>query len=81
MLIHEYSWHDAVYLADSSDGCGAANVDGQKAKQIHEEDQKGWLFLFFRCAHTAYCNRTKKPAEPSLAIGHVGEKAESKMCS
>lgn len=46
MLIHEYSWHDAVYLADSSDGCGAANIDSQKAKQIHEEDYKSWLFLF-----------------------------------
>lgn len=38
MLIHEYSWHDAVCLADSSDGCGAANTDHQKAKQIHKED-------------------------------------------
>lgn len=38
MLIHEYSWHDAVCLADLSDGCGAANTDHQKAKQIHKED-------------------------------------------
>lgn len=38
MLIHEYSWHDAVYLADSSDGCGAANTDHWKAEQIYKED-------------------------------------------
>lgn len=46
MLAHEYSWHDAVYLADSSDGCGAANIDSQKAQQIPKEDSKSWLFLF-----------------------------------
>lgn len=47
MLIHEYSWHDAVYLADSSDGCGAANIDKhRRAKQIHKEDYKSQLFLF-----------------------------------
>lgn len=38
MLIHEYSCHDAVYLADSSDGCGTGNVDPRKARQIHKED-------------------------------------------
>lgn len=38
MLTHEYSWHDAVYLADSSDGCSAANIQLKKAKQIHKED-------------------------------------------
>lgn len=26
MLIHEYSWHDVVFLAESSDGCRAANT-------------------------------------------------------
>lgn len=26
MLIHEYSWHDVVFLAESSDGCRAANI-------------------------------------------------------
>lgn len=45
MLIHEYSWHDAVYLADSGDGCGVANIDSQKAKQIQEEDYKSGLFF------------------------------------
>lgn len=24
MLVHEYSWHDVVFLAESSDGCRAA---------------------------------------------------------
>lgn len=26
MPAHEYSWHDVVFLAESSDGCRAANT-------------------------------------------------------
>lgn len=60
MLIHEYSWHDAVYLADSSDGCGgAANIGGRGASQIHGEDYKS-RFIFVSAAHAAPCKRTKK---------------------
>lgn len=63
MLIHEYSWHDAVYLADSSDGCGAANMERRKARQIHKENYKSW-FIFV-------CKRSKKPREISLEITRV----------
>lgn len=30
MLTHEYSWHDAICLAHSSEGCGAAGTGGQE---------------------------------------------------
>lgn len=70
MLIHEYSWNDAVYLADSSDGCGAANIERRKAKQIHKEDYKSW-FIFVLATHADTCKRSKKPREISLEIIHV----------
>lgn len=63
MLAHEYSWHDAIYLAHSSEGCGAANVDGQKAKlDSWARLIKAGYFCFW--VRNAACGSgTEKPAE------------------
>lgn len=57
MLAHEYSWQDAICLAHSSEGCGAAATGGQKKVKLDLE--RDWA---------GYCSvlrAVQNPAQPS----------------
>lgn len=68
MLTHEYSWHDVVFLAESSDGCRAANIGKNNSEVGSRKTLKAGDVCLADDGETGEKAETKTPQSSSSAL-------------